>query len=218
MANVDLGNGTFALDLVGGCPCVVDPQKPHLGGNMNGGDGGTDFSEDLWPWMVKKYEIKNLLDVGCAEGHALRFFRSQGVNVMGLDGLWQNAVKCGVPVLVHDLHSGPVRINGVDMIWCCDVVEHINEEFVPNIMATFQGAERVALCHGTEGMGHSGWHHVNNKSVEYWAGQMGAAGFDLDTEGTAESHEITKGRSYWPDSGRIWLNRAFPKKKAEPQK
>src|SRR3990167_5880523 len=116
------------MDFPGGCPLVVDPQKPHLGGNMRGGDPGTDYSLDLWPWLVEKYKPKAVLDVGCAEGHALRCFQAHGCAVVGVEGLWQNARRCGVPVVVHDLTKGPLRVEGVDLIWCCDVVEHIGEE------------------------------------------------------------------------------------------
>lgn len=207
MANVDNGDGTFQLDLMGGCNFVVDPQKPHLGGNMGGGDMGTDYSKDLWPWLVERYKPSYLMDVGCAEGHALRFFQSKGVKVIGLEGLKQNAAKCKVHVVVHDLCEGPLLVPDIDFIWCCDVVEHIEERYVQNILDTFKSAKIVALCHGTEGMAHSGWHHVNNKSVGYWAEKMASAGFDLDTAGTAESHRITSGRSYWPESGRIWVRR-----------
>lgn len=206
MANVQKPDGTVILDLFGGWPFVVDPQKPHLGGNMGGGDQGTDFAKDLWPWIASAYQPKSLLDVGCAEGHALRAFKALGVPmVIGLEGLWQNAVKCGVPVIVHDLAEGPLITRGIDFVWCCDVVEHVEERFVPNILETFKCAKRVALCHGTEGMGHSGWHHVNNKPTSYWAAKMESAGFKLDAEGTRVSHEVTKGRNYWPDSGRIWV-------------
>lgn len=201
----------MVIDAMGGCPFVVDPKKPHLGGNMRGGDAGTDYSADLWPWLVRKYEIKYLLDVGCAEGHALRFFQQAGVRVLGLDGLWQNGRRSGVPVIVHDLHTGPLRIEGLDFIWCCDVVEHIDEEFVPNILGTFKFAKRVALCHGTEEHEKSGWHHVNNRSKEYWAEKMRSAGFSMDEEGTRESREVAKGRSYWPDTGCVWVNREWPR-------
>ena len=209
MANVDNGDGTFQLDLMGGCIFIVDPQKPHLGGNMGGGDQGTDFSKDLWPWLIQKYGVRHLFDVGCAEGHALRYFQSRGVEVLGLDGLKQNAAKCGAPVVVHDLCEGPYQTvpGAFDMVWCCDVVEHIEERYMPNILETLKMGKRVALCHGTETMANSGWHHVNNKSVEYWAEKMKSAGFVLDEAGTAESHVVTKGRSYWPDSGRIWVRK-----------
>jgi hypothetical protein len=205
MANVDNGDGTFQLDLMGGCNFIVDPQKPHLGGNMGGGDQGTDFSKDLWPWMVAKYKPKRILDVGCAEGHALRAFRALGVETVGLEGLPQNASKCPPPVIVHDLTLGSRQVQDIDLIWCCDVVEHIEERFVENILNTFRCADIVALCHGTESMAHSGWHHVNNQTVGYWAEKMRSAGFKLDEEGTKESHAVTAGRSYWPDSGRIWV-------------
>lgn len=201
------------LDGMGGCPFVIDPKKPHMGGNMRGGDAGTDFSADLWPWLIDRYGMKYMLDVGCAEGHALRFFQDRGVKVLGLEGLWQNARRCGVPVIVHDLHSGPCRVEGVDFIWCCDVVEHIDEACVPNILGTFKYAKRVALCHGTEEHEKAGWHHVNNRSAAYWAERMQSIGFVIDQPTTDESRAVTKGRSYWPDTGCIWENKEWPRNK-----
>lgn len=195
------------IDYPGGCPMVVSPHKPHLGGNMAGGDGGTDYSNDLWPWIVEKFNPQYLMDVGSAEGHALHYFHSRGVKVIGLEGLARNAAKCKAPVIVHDLCEGPRPVEGVDFLWCCDVVEHIEEKYVQNILDTFKCAKTVALCHGTEGMVNSGWHHVNNKTVGYWAEKMRSAGYEIDEAATAESHRITQGRSYWPDSGRIWIKK-----------
>lgn len=198
------------IDYPGGCPMVVDPTKPHLGGNMRGGDGGTDYRADLWPWLVQRYGIKTLLDVGCAEGHAVRAFRDFGVNAIGIEGLPQNARRCETPVIIHDLTKGPFRIEGVEWIWCCDMVEHVEEQFVPNLLETFRCAKYVALCHGTHEHALNGWHHVNNKPVEYWAEKMRSAGFVLDVQGTEESRKLTAHRQYWPDSGRIWKAEKWP--------
>ena len=203
----------LVVDFPGGCPMVVDPTKPHLGGNMRGGDGATDYTADLWPWLARVYDLKEkvLLDVGCAEGHSVRAFRAFGVEAIGLEGLWQNARRVGFPTIVHDLTKGPLRIEGVEFVWCCDVLEHVAEEFVENVMETFKCARYVACCHGTEEHAPNGWHHVNNKSVEYWAAKFREAGFELEVGRTKESHEITKGRMYWPDSGRIWKNTKWPR-------
>lgn len=202
---------THVLDILGGCAMVVDPQVPHLGGNIRGGDQSTDFSKCLWPWLVKKYAIKSLLDVGCAEGHALRAFAALGVpRVLGVDGLWQNARRCEVPVIAHDLTKGPLRIEGIDFIWCCDTVEHIGEEFVPNVIATFACAKTVALIHGDETTATNGWHHVNNKNPEYWDEKMLAGGFTIDVAGTTEGKTVST-LGLWPTAGRIYVNGRWPR-------
>ena len=84
------------------------------------------------------------------------------------------------------------------------MIEHLEEKYVPNLLETFCCAKYVALCHGTDAHTLNGWHHVNNKPVEYWAEKMMSAGFALDEAGTAESRQLTAHRQYWPDSGRIW--------------
>ncbi len=57
-----------------------------------------------------------------------------------------------------------------DLIWCCEVVEHVEEEFVQNIMDTFKLGKIVALTHAVPGQ--KGYHHVNCKPKEYWIDLM----------------------------------------------
>ena len=45
----------------------------HLGGYIQGGDPGT-WCPHLWSWIVKEFEIRSVLDVGCGEGHSTKFF------------------------------------------------------------------------------------------------------------------------------------------------
>ena len=201
----------MVIDFKGGCPMVVDPQKPHLGGNMRGGDVSTDFSKCLWPWLVKRYAIKSLLDVGCAEGHALRAFSALGVpSVLGLEGLWQNARRCGVPTIAHDLTTGPLRIEGIDFVWCCDTVEHVEEKYAQNILDTFACAKTVALIHGDETTANNGWHHCNNRPAAYWDEKMVGAGFEIDHAGTAEGKTVST-LGLWPQAGRIFTNKKWPR-------
>lgn len=207
MANVDNRDGTFQIDLMGGCNFIVDPQKPHLGGNMGGGDSATAFKDDLFQWLVKKYSITSLIDVGCAEGHALRDFLSLGVTkVLGIEGLAQNAAKCGVPVVVHDLTDGPYIVDGYDFVWCSDVAEHIEEKYAMNLLKTLANGNILAMAQGDETMDHSGWHHVNNKPESYWIEKLKEVGFYTDEEATQESRKQTT-RGIWPTLGRIYVKR-----------
>lgn len=206
MANETRPGGILVLDIMGGCPMVVDPQKPHLGGNMDGGDWATDFSADLFPWLVKTFNIQSLIDVGCAQGHALHSFKALGVQkLLGIEGLPYNAQKCKVPVIVHDLTKGPCIVEGYDWVWCSDVAEHIEEQYVGNLLATLANGKMLAMAQGGPTMTHSGWHHVNNQPESYWIEKLKTVGFETDEELTKQARaQSTKG--IWPEFGRIYRN------------
>lgn len=185
---------------------VVDPQKPHLGGNMDGGDDATNFASDLFPWLIEKFNIKSLIDVGCAQGHALHAFRDLGVEkLLGIEGLVYNAEKCKVPVIVHDLTKGPCIVDGYDFIWCSDVAEHIEEQYVDNLLATLANGKWLAMAQGDELMGRTGWHHVNNKPESYWIDKLKTFGLITDEELTREARSKSN-RGVWPKYGRIYKN------------
>lgn len=200
------GGKILILDVMGGCPMVVDPQRPHLGGNMDGGDSATDFAGDLFPWLIKTFGIKSLIDVGCAQGHALHAFQKLGVpKLLGIEGLAYNASKCKVPVIVHDLTTGPYIVPGYDFVWCSDVAEHIEERYVENLLATLANGKIVAMAQGGPEMGHSGWHHVNNQPESYWIEKMASVGLVTDETLTQEARKQSS-KGIWPTLGRIYRN------------
>ena len=200
------GGKILILDVMGGCPMVVDPQRPHLGGNMNGGDSSTDFATDLFPWLIKTFNIKSLIDVGCAQGHALHSFKALGVEkLLGIEGLKYNADHCKVPVVVHDLTKGPVVVEGYEFVWCSDVAEHIEEQYVDNLLTTLANGKWLAMAQGDSGMTHSGWHHVNNKPESYWIEKLKTVGFETDEELTRQARAQST-RGIWPTLGRIYKN------------
>lgn len=200
------GGKILVLDIMGGCPMVVDPQRPHLGGNMDGGDSATDFASDLFPWLIKTFDIKSVLDVGCAQGHALHAFKALGVKeLLGIEGLEYNASKCKVPVVVHDLTKGPHVVTGYDFVWCSDVAEHIEERYVGNLIETLASGKIIAMAQGGPEMGHSGWHHVNNQPESYWIEKMETYGLFTDEAMTQEARKQTS-KGIWPTLGRIYRN------------
>lgn len=206
MANVHKGGSIWVLDVLGGCPMVVDHHHPHLGGNMDGGDEATKFDADLFPWLVKTFNIKSLIDVGCAQGHALHAFGRLGVEkLLGIEGLQYNADYCKVPVIVHDLTKAPCVIEGYDFVWCSDVAEHIEEQYVGNLLQTLAVGKIVAMAQGGPEMGHSGWHHVNNKPEIYWIEKMREYGLETDEALTQEARKQSS-RGIWPTLGRIYRN------------
>lgn len=191
----------------GGSPFVTDPLQPHLGGNFDGGDLGTQYGGTLWPWLVDRIRPENVLDLGCGTGESARWFRERRIPAIGLDGLGWNAVHCGkrngVPCIVWDFRNGPLRIEGIDFIWCSDVAEHIDEEHLPHFLDTLSRCRVLAMCQGDEGNEATGWHHVTNKPQQWWVERLAAVGLVEDVEATRESRAIGN-HGWWALTGRIY--------------
>lgn len=190
----------------GGCPWVTSASKPHLGGNFDGGDLGTMYQDDLWPWLLETFSVKSVADVGCGTGETIRWFLSHGCIGFGVEGLEWNVAKCppGSTVL-HDLQDGPCIFQPVDLIWCADVAEHIAEEHVGNLLETLSQCRVLAMCQGTEANANDGWGHVNNQPQEYWVEKLAGVGMIEDEELTRRSREVGC-HGWWQGAGRIYRN------------
>ena len=158
---------------------VTDTERPDLGGNVRGGDLHT-FCPKLWDVLVDRFAIRSVLDVGCGEGHAVSYFSKLRVIAHGIDGLRQNVARAVYPIALHDLLLSPY-VMPVDLVWSCEVAEHILPSKVDNYIQTLANGRVVAMTHGLPGQG--GHHHVNLQPQEYWVEKMQAVGFTLDPTG-----------------------------------
>ena len=204
-----LPDGIVIVSGPGGCPWVTDPERPHLGGNFDGGDLGTMYQDDLWPWLIDAFDVKTIADVGCGTGETLRWFLGRGCTGFGVDGLpWnvERARQRAGEILLHDFQDGPCAFPPVDLIWCADVAEHVEEQFVPNLLQTLRQCRVLAMCQGTDENADMGWHHVNNQPEEYWVAKLAAAGMVEDAEATRRAREIGN-HGGWAGTGRIYRRR-----------
>lgn len=167
-------------------PFVLDEKRPWLGGYREKGDDAT-YYEALWKWLVKELAIKTVIDIGCGDGPSVRFFESLvGFgNVLGVDGMPQEHVS----IVEHDYTLGkfaPER--EYDLAWCSEVVEHIDQQFIPNLLSSITRAKLVLMTHA--GPGQQGWHHVNCRVSEFWRGVMAAVGYLEDASLTARTRKL----------------------------
>jgi SAM-dependent methyltransferase len=180
----------------------------HLGGNIHGGDPLT-FYPRLWKWIAARFRVRTVLDIGCGEGHALAEFAKGGAEVLGIDGLKHNVAETsfkGIPCLLHDFTKGdPALDSDFDLCWCCEFVEHVEEQFLANILAAFKRCRIVALTHAQPGQG--GHHHVNCRPAEYWIGKMLSAGFTVLSRETAVARKFYPD-TYWGHTGLIFSRQA----------
>ena len=176
----------------------IDPNYPHLGGNICGGDKRT-FYPPLWKWLIDTLNVKTALDVGCGTGEALREI-GKHCTVMGIDGLPDNVFACNGLALAWDLTGvNKLHMRPVDLVWCCELVEHVEEQYVDNVIAALSPGDWIAMTAAKPGQG--GWHHVNEQPAEYWKEKLSQE-YNFRPDLTQESMKY--GHSYWKDSGMIF--------------
>ena len=152
----------------------TEPELAHLGGYVPGGDEATVYP-DLWKYLVKKLDVRSVLDVGCGDGQALRYFRQLGCTVRGVDGLPQEDPDI---IQVDYQKDRGARGPDVDLVWFCEFVEHVEERFIRNYLMTFKAGRYIAITHAEPGQ--PGHHHVNCKHPQYWIGVMAAIGYGFE--------------------------------------
>lgn len=186
----------------------------HLGGTSVGGDPDSWFPE-MWDWLAKKYSLQSMLDIGCGVGQAQMYFeRKLAVATLGIDCeqvLKHHVLKDPRYFDAHDLTTGPyIGASKFDLVWCCEVAEHIEEKFVGNLLETVVANCRKVFCLCAAPKGAGGYHHVNCQDSPYWIEKFESAGLkhqpDLTAEGRRLSPGAVNGRcvSYFARSGLIF--------------
>lgn len=208
-AEINRRDDCTIVSAAGGCAFVTDPEQPHLGGNLEGGDPGTSYPHTLWPWLLGYYRPLTFLDVGCGEGGAAEWFALRGVFSIGVDGLDRNVSVARTKRICchqHDFTIGRWPLSfAVDLVWCCDMLEHVEEQYLGNVFAALRLGKVAVVAHGTEGHGGTGWHHVTNKSDDWWIAKFKDEGFVLDQEQSIRSRLVAL-HGWYPLSGKVFLN------------
>ncbi len=172
---------------------AIDPAEPSLGGNLVGGDPQT-WHPALWDYLIEEFGVKSVLDVGCGEGHCVQYFREAGLSAIGVDGLKQNIEQAVVPIELHDLRHGPY-LSPVDLVHCCEVVEHIEEIYLDSLLRTLANGAVIAMTHALPGQ--EGYHHVNCQPADYWIGKLEAFGYEYRPRETREAQDRIAASGSW---------------------
>jgi len=148
---------------------------PHLGGHF----GNTNIDTATLDFLIHRYGVRSMLDVGCGPGGMLDAAAERGIEAWGVDGDPHMARE---NVWIHDYTSGPLAAEAFDLIWCVEFVEHVEAEFIPNFMQTFTGGRVLFLTAAPPGF--PGHHHVNCQPPEHWIELLSGRGWALDKEAT----------------------------------
>ena len=187
-----------------GLQSATDPNAPHLGGNIRGGDPHT-WCPKVWDYVVDRFGVTSVLDFGSGSGTTALYLHRRGLQVCAVDGLDENLAASVFPTIKHDVTQGPF-ISRFDLIHCQEVVEHIEAASVPHLLQSFSGAKFVLMTHALPGQ--QGFHHVNLQADDYWIGQMATEGFSLLQEDTDRIRRIAASERsvYMAQSGLMFAN------------
>lgn len=168
----------------------------HLGGAYEQGDPLTHMP-DVWGYLLVKYGLKSVIDIGCGFGHTLKWFAGYGCQITGIEGWGEAVERSQVPgmVIEHDFNNGvPSISHSVDLAWSAEFLEHVDEQYLPNVMPVFQKAKYSCVTHAEPGQ--PGYHHVNCQPDSYWVDKFAEYGMSLDEQETALLRRTDRGALY----------------------
>jgi SAM-dependent methyltransferase len=175
---------------------------PHLGGH----DNETHLDDGVLDYMMKKYKIESYLDVGCGPGGMCELAASKGLRVLGIDGDYTLNHK--QPTFIHDFTVGPASIaDQFDMVWSCEFLEHVEEQYMPHYMDAFQKAKYVVCTYAVPGQW--GHHHVNCQPMQYWKDSFAKYGFKFSASESMNLRSAsTMKANHFSRSGLFFINTA----------
>jgi SAM-dependent methyltransferase len=180
---------------------VLDESNPHLGGNSVENNPNT-FSPDSWKYIIDKYKIESVLDVGSGYGHAASWFHEYGLKTYAIDGLEVNCQNAKHLTKCVDLSKKHFVVD-VDMVHCIEVVEHVDEKYIDNLLTTLCCGKYIFMTHGLPKQ--RGHHHVNNQLPEYWINHFKDRGYVHIEEDSLKIRELSGTGKHIRESGMVFV-------------
>lgn len=179
-----------------------DRLPPHLGGSYREGDGNT-WMPDVWGYLLVRYNVKSMIDIGCGWGHTMEWVNKMLVHAIGFDGDHSciSGNKCFGNAYLHDFTVGPpspshLPTNAIyDLAWSSEFLEHVEERYADNYFAVFRQCRYAVITHAEPGQ--HGHHHVNCQDDAYWVQRFAEAGFIHVPDETALLRKTDRWSAGW---------------------
>jgi hypothetical protein len=183
---------------------LANQAMPHVGGNIREGDPYT-FAPSVWNYVIERFCPKSVLDIGSGLGHASEFFHSKGLRVLAVEGDPSNVAGSMYPAIQFDLTRGAVNAR-VDLVHCQEVVEHIEERYLDNLLDSMCAGRYILMTNALPGQG--GHHHVNEQPTEYWVKHLAMRGCRVLVEDTNRIRRLAAadGAIYLAQTGLLLAN------------
>lgn len=159
--------------------------------------------KEMVPEIVKLFNPKSVIDVGCGLGNFLYFFKKEGVNdILGVDGSWVDKEKLNQFItkeefLERDLEKEFKIEKKYELVLSLEVAEHLSTNtasiFVHNLVSL---GDIIIFSAAIPFQG--GQNHLNEQWLSYWEELFNKSGFVL--------HDILR-PLFWENSNIFWWYR-----------
>jgi hypothetical protein len=180
---------------------------PHLGGNIAEGDPYT-YSPSVWDYLIKRFGISSVLDLGSGMGYSSSYFHKAGMKVLAVDGMLNNCINAIYPTVQIDLTKSKVLAR-VDLVHCQEVVEHIEERYLDNLLSSLACGKFIVMTNALPGQG--GHHHVNEQPVDYWIEKLKKYNCQVLVEDSKRIRKLAQldNAKYLAETGMVLVNQGY---------
>ena len=89
------------------------------------------------------------------------------------------------------------------MVHCIEVVEHVDEKYIDNLLTTLCCGKYIFMTHGLPKQ--RGHHHVNNQLPEYWINHFKDRGYVHIEEDSLKIRELSGTGKHIRESGMVFV-------------
>lgn len=173
--------------------------KGLVDGYLAGHDDVTHTDEGVMDYLLGRFDISSMLDIGCGPGGMIDVAISKGLEVQGVDGDY--TLPDRPERIIHDFTKGPCEnLETYDLAWSVEFVEHVHQQYIPNFMAAFERCKYVVMTAAPPGT--PGNHHVNCQEKEYWIDVFKQYGFKYNVYVAEDVRsKSSMGRNFMRDNG-----------------
>lgn len=177
----------------------------HLGGHYN----ITHIDDGALTYLVNKFNIKTMYDIGCGPGGMVSLAKSKGIDSTGIDGDFTIQYPTDLQIIIHDFTTGPLLLPLSDLGWSCEFLEHVAEKYMDHYFSVFSVC-KIICCTFATIYSKKGHHHVNLKNQKYWDNKFLEYGFVKDIDSTNDIKKYsTMQRNFIRNTGTIYINKKY---------
>lgn len=155
----------------------------HLGGHIN----KNNIEEGSILFLQNKFEINNLIDIGCGPGDMEEVCNKLNIKFFGLEG----DEKCKKDnIRIIDFSKEKYISDKIfDLGYSTEFLEHVEEQYIENYINAFKNCKYLLITAAPPNW--PGHHHVNCQNHKYWLKIFNKYGFILDPYITLKVRETS---------------------------
>ncbi len=132
--------------------------------------------------VLKNYEARSIVDIGCGAGLYLREFAKQGItDLLGIDGAPAAQTEFLLTknkIVIFDLSQEYQFNKKYDLALCLEVAEHLPAQNADTLIKTItKSADEIIFTAATPGQGPRSIGHLNEQAHQYWIKKFQDQGF-----------------------------------------